>query len=140
MMILSIESVDGDSHSIDLIYIIQASGLSIAIGIDDVKIVVCVLEKLMTLTLNLPSELEQYLLHEARKQGISLEAVTLQLLTNAIPTKQKQAEAVNLLQSWLDDEDDEEQQETGRYLIHSLDEDRLSERKLFPLEMKGVTW
>ena len=114
--------------------------MSIAIGIDDVKIVVCVLEKLMTLTLNLPSELEQYLLHEARKQGISLEAVTLQLLTNAIPTKQKQAEAVNLLQSWLDDEDDEEQQETGRYLIHSLDEDRLSERKLFPLEMKGVTW
>ena len=65
--------------------------------------------------------------------------MTLQLLTNAIPTRQKQAEAVNMLQSWLDDEDDEEQQETGRYLIHSLNEDR-SERKLFPLEMKGVTW
>jgi hypothetical protein len=45
-----------------------------------------------------------------------------------------------LLQSWLDDEDDEEQQETGRYLIEALDEDRLSDRKLFPLELKGVSW
>ncbi len=114
--------------------------MSIAIRIDDVKIMVCILEKIVTLTLNLPSELEQYLLHEAREQGISIEAMTLQLLTNAIPTKQKQAEAVKMLQSWLDDEDDEEQQETGRYLIQALDEDRLSERKLFPLEMKGVTW
>ncbi len=107
---------------------------------DRVKIMVCILEKLMTLTLNLPAELERYLLHEAREQGISIEAMTLQLLTNAIPTEQKQSEAVNLLQSWLDDEDDEEQQETGRYLIQALDEDRLSDRKLYPLEMKGVTW
>ena len=45
-----------------------------------------------------------------------------------------------LLQSWIDDEDREEQQETGQYLIDALDEDRLSERKLFPLELKGVTW
>jgi hypothetical protein len=94
----------------------------------------------MTLTLDLPSELEQYLLHEAQEQGISIEAMTLRLLTNSISTEQKQAQAVKLLQSWLDDEDDEEQQETGQYLIHALDEDRLSDRKLFPLEMKGVTW
>jgi hypothetical protein len=33
-----------------------------------------------------------------------------------------------------------EQQETGDYLIRVLDEDRLSERKLFPPELKGVTW
>jgi hypothetical protein len=65
--------------------------------------------------------------------------MTLKVLANSIPTNQKQSEAVNLLQSWLD-EDDEEQQETGQYLIQALDEDRLSERKLFPLEMKGITW
>jgi ribosomal protein S2 len=94
----------------------------------------------MTLTLDLPSELEQYLLHEANEQGISIEAMTLKVLANSIPTNQKQAEAVKLLQSWLDDEDDEEQQETGQYLIQALDEDRLSDRKLFPLEMKGITW
>ncbi|NEO38033.1 MAG: hypothetical protein F6J90_17535 [Moorea sp. SIOASIH] len=94
----------------------------------------------MTLTLNLPPELEQYLLQEAKQQGISLEAMALQLLANSILVRQKQAEAVNLLQSWIDDEDIEEQQQTGQYLIHALDQDRLSERELFPIEMKGVTW
>ncbi|MGK7893345.1 MAG: hypothetical protein AB4372_06900 [Xenococcus sp. (in: cyanobacteria)] len=94
----------------------------------------------MTLTINLPPELEEYLLQEANQQGISIEAVTLQLLTSSILNKQKQTEAVNLIQSWIDDEDVEEQQETGQFLIQALDEDRLSERKLFPIEMKGITW
>ncbi|WP_271253428.1 hypothetical protein [Pseudanabaena sp. Chao 1811] len=94
----------------------------------------------MTLTLNLPSEVEQYLLQEANQKGISIESVTLDLLTSFILLRQKQAKAVNLIQSWIDDEDIEEQQETGEYLIHALDEDRLSERKLFPVEMKGITW
>ncbi|HYW19493.1 MAG TPA: hypothetical protein VE956_09300 [Nodularia sp. (in: cyanobacteria)] len=79
-------------------------------------------------------------MQEANKQGLSVEAVTLQVLTDSILLKQKRAESVNLLQSWLDDEDVEEQQETGQYLINPLDEDRLSERKLFPLKMKGITW
>lgn len=92
----------------------------------------------MTLTLHLPPELEQYLLQEASQQGLSVEAVTLQLLTNLILLRQ-QTKAVSLLQSWIDDEDIEEQQETGQYLIRVLDEDR-SERKLFPFEMKGITW
>jgi len=66
--------------------------------------------------------------------------VTLELLTSFILLRQKQTKAVNLIQSWIDDEDIEEQQETGQYLICALDEDRLSDRKLFPVEMKGVTW
>jgi hypothetical protein len=94
----------------------------------------------MTLILNLPLEVEQYLLQEANQQGLSIESLTLQLLTSLILLKQKQAKAVNVLQSWIDDEDIEEQQETGQYLICALDEDRLSERKLFPMEMKGITW
>jgi hypothetical protein len=94
----------------------------------------------MPLTLNLPPELEQYLLQEAKQQELSVEAVVLRLLENSLLLKQKQVEAVNLLQSWIDDEDVDEQQATGEYLIHALDEDRLSERKLFPAELKGVTW
>ena len=94
----------------------------------------------MTLNLNLSPELEQYLLQEANQHGLSVEVLALQLLTNSILLKQKQSEAVNLLQSWIDDEDAEEQQETGQYLIHALDNDRLSERKLFPSELKGITW
>ncbi len=49
----------------------------------------------MTLTLDLPAELEQYLLQEAKEQGVSLEAMTLRLLTNSILTKQKPAEVVS---------------------------------------------
>ena len=94
----------------------------------------------MTLTLNLPSDVEKYLLQEANQQGISIESVTLKLLTNLITLREKQAKAVNLLQSWIDDEDIEDQQETGQFLIRALDEDRLSERKLFPTEMKGLSW
>ena len=94
----------------------------------------------MTLTLDLPSEVEQYLLQEANQKGLSIESVTLQLLTSFMVSRQKQIKAVNLLQSWMDDEDIEEQKETGQYLIRALDEDRLSDRKLFPVEMKGVTW
>jgi hypothetical protein len=41
-----------------------------------------------------------------------------------------------MLQSWIDDE--EEQQEIGQYLINALDEDRLSDRKLFPMKLKGI--
>ncbi|GAB4340803.1 MAG: hypothetical protein OHK0047_32150 [Leptolyngbyaceae cyanobacterium] len=63
----------------------------------------------MTLTLNLSPELEQYLLQEANQHGLSVEALALQLLTNPILLKQRQTEAVNLLQSWLDSEDEEEQ-------------------------------
>jgi hypothetical protein len=94
----------------------------------------------MTLELNLPTELEQYLLQESQQQGLSVESVTLQLLTSSILLKRKQTETVNLIQSWIDDPDTEEQQETGKYLIHALDEDRISDRRLFPVEMKGVTW
>ncbi|MGI0487902.1 hypothetical protein ACN4EK_20870 [Pantanalinema rosaneae CENA516] len=94
----------------------------------------------MTLTLNLSPELEQYLLQEASQNGLSVEALALQLLTNSILLKQKQTEAVNLLQSWIDDEGEGEQQETGQYLIQALDDDRLSDRKLFPAELKGISW
>ena len=36
------------------------------------------------------------------------------------------------LQSWIDDPDANEQEETGDFLARALDEDRPSERKLFP--------
>ena len=45
-----------------------------------------------------------------------------------------------LIRSWMDDEDAGEQRETIEYLVRTLDEDRLSGRKLFPEELKGKTW
>jgi hypothetical protein len=94
----------------------------------------------MTLTLNLTPEIEQYLIQQAQEHGLSTEAYTLQLLTEYILAKEKQTKLVTLLQSWVDADDTEEQQETGEYLISALDQDRLSDRQLFPDELKGVTW
>ncbi|MEM7794829.1 MAG: hypothetical protein AAF579_10300 [Cyanobacteria bacterium P01_C01_bin.118] len=94
----------------------------------------------MTLTLDLPADLEQYLIQEAQQQGLSVETVTLQLLTSSIILKQRQVDTVNLLQSWIDDDDTEDQQETGQYLFQSLDADRLANRPLFPTELQGITW
>jgi hypothetical protein len=94
----------------------------------------------MTLTLNVPPEIERQLDRKAREQGLSIEAYALQLLSESITVREKSTKLVNLLQSWIDENDTQEQQETGEYLIQSLDEDRLSDRKLFPDELKGVTW
>jgi hypothetical protein len=94
----------------------------------------------MALTLNLTSEIEQYLSQKATEKGFSLEAYVLKLLKDTILEQEKQTKLVNLLQSWIDEEDEQEQKETGEYLIEALDQDRLSERPLFPAELKGVTW
>lgn len=94
----------------------------------------------MTLTLDLSPELEQYLVQQANQHGLSVDVLALQLLTNSVLIRQKRAEAVDVLQSWIDDDDVKDQQETGQCLIRALDEDRFSDRKLFPLEMKGITW
>ncbi len=61
--------------------------------------------------------------------------------TSDINTSDDRADGlVQLIQSWMDEGDTDEQQETLDYLIHALDEDRLSNRKLFPEEMKGKSW
>jgi hypothetical protein len=90
----------------------------------------------MTLTLSIPPEIEQHLDRKAREQGLSTEAYALQLLSESVSIQEKSTKLVNLLQSWIDEDDTAEQQETGEYLIQALDEDRLSDRKLFPSELK----
>jgi hypothetical protein len=94
----------------------------------------------MTLTLHLPPELEQRLTQEAMRQGLALDAYTLQLLDKSLPPQDRRTELVTLLQLWIDEGNPEEQQETGEYLIRALDEDRLADRPLFPPDLKGVTW
>ncbi|MGH9841022.1 MAG: hypothetical protein ACREEM_19885 [Blastocatellia bacterium] len=48
--------------------------------------------------------------------------------------------AIEFLRYLREEDDPEEQRETMEYLIRVLDEDRPSNRKLFPEELKGVTW
>jgi len=60
----------------------------------------------MIVNLNLPPELEQRLAKEAAQHGLSVEAMTLQLLAASLNIKKNQAETVDMLQSWIDDEDE----------------------------------
>jgi len=60
----------------------------------------------MPLTLNLTSEIEQYLSQKARDKGLSLEDYVLKLLKDTILEQEKQTKLVNLLQSWIDEEDE----------------------------------
>ena len=46
----------------------------------------------------------------------------------------------SLMQLWMGEENTAEQRETLEYLLHALDEDRLSDRKLFPEELKDESW
>lgn len=94
----------------------------------------------MTLILTLTPELEQRLAQEAEQQGISLDQYALQLLERTLPSKDRRAKLVALIQSWIDDGDAAEHKATGDYLIQALDQDRLSDRELFPPELEGKTW
>ncbi|HYU34095.1 MAG TPA: hypothetical protein VEW48_18220 [Thermoanaerobaculia bacterium] len=93
----------------------------------------------MTLKIELNPELEQRLGREADRRGVPVETLTIELLDQHLPVEDRKAELVSLLQSWIDG-DTEEQRETGKYLVHALDEDRLSDRKLFPADLEGTTW
>lgn len=94
----------------------------------------------MALTLHLPPDLEQRLIQEATRHGLALDAYTIHLLDQSLLPKNRHTELVSLLQSWMDEGDPKEQQETGEYLIRALDEDRLADRPLFPPDLKDVTW
>ena len=83
----------------------------------------------MTLTLNLSQEEEQRLRDLAVQQGTDAQEVVLQAVRKLLPP-QTAADRVAALRTLLDD-DESEQRETGEYLKRVLDEDRLSDRKLF---------
>jgi len=57
-----------------------------------------------------------------------------------LPSKKPPQELAKLLQSWILEGDAQEQKETGEYLVQTLDQDRLSDRSLFPPELRGVSW
>jgi hypothetical protein len=94
----------------------------------------------MVFTLKIPTELEQRLREAARDRGLTVDAFTIEVLEQQIPRSGHRKELVSLLQAWINEPDmiGEDQAETA--LIQALNEDRLSDRPLFPPELKGITW
>ena len=75
------------------------------------------------------------------RSGLSLTNEELCDIARQAETARGHADGlVALIQSWIDGNDTAEQRETIEYLIHALDEDRLSDRKLFPRKLKGKSW
>jgi hypothetical protein len=52
----------------------------------------------------------------------------------------EQRDVIALLESWLDDTDDEEDRSSTEDLLQSLNAHRFSERSLFPEAQRGITW
>jgi len=94
----------------------------------------------MTLTLKLTQELEERLKQEASREGKPVEAYALELIGRHLRPDGQQVDLASLLESWITEGDAKEQRSTGDFLVRALDEDRPSDRPLFPPELKGITW
>lgn len=91
--------------------------------------------------LTLAPELEVRVKIESARLGLTPDKYATQVIAEHISEaeRERRAKAVALLQSWID-EDENSDEEYDDELLRMLDEDRLSERKLFPPEMKGISW
>ena len=94
----------------------------------------------MTLTLKLPTDLERRLAQEAGRTGVSAAEYALGLLEHSLAAHLDSTGLANLLESWLQEDAAETVQDDETDLTGTIDGDRLSDRPLFPPELKGVTW
>jgi hypothetical protein len=89
----------------------------------------------MTLQLTLPAELEERLRLEAERRGQPKELVALGLLDQHLPpaSDDRRAVAVALLHRWMEEDAmlTPEEASGNTEVLHALDEDRPSYRKLF---------
>jgi hypothetical protein len=101
----------------------------------------------MPLQLTLSPLIEERLRQEAARRGMSEEALAVQLLDQNLPSaagdKASAVERAARLQALFEQWDAEARaagEELGDEFYPGLDEARTSNRKLFPEELKGITW
>lgn len=93
------------------------------------------------MSLTLTPELEERVKREAIRHGMSLDEYAIQALDESLSKieQERREKAIALLQSWIE-EDESSDDGYDEEFLKMIDEDRLSERKLFPPEMKGISW
>ncbi len=85
-------------------------------------------------------DLEERLKQEAVREGLPLDEYALKVLGEHISrTEKARKEKNSLLQSWIEEDDDPREGYDDEF-FRLLDDDRLSDRKLFPPELKGISW
>jgi len=93
-----------------------------------------------TLTLALPADLEQRLQAAAQAHGIAPAEYAVQVLLDTLAEEERRQQTIAMLDAWRKEADDEEDRAAYEELTKALDEDRPSYRKLFPPELKGISW
>ena len=95
----------------------------------------------MTLTLTLAPELELRLKQEAARRGVPPEQCALKALDEHLPgdAQARAARLAELFKQWNEEEVDESEALDDEFFRH-MDENRPAGAKLFPPELKGVTW
>src|SRR5260370_40449572 len=94
----------------------------------------------MRLQLSLPAELEDRLRREAERQGIAPVAVTLKLLDEHLPPTKRPATLPGLFEQWQAEDESAADGNPDYDFFQALDAARTSNRKLFPPELKGISW
>ena len=88
----------------------------------------------MSVTLNLPPNIEKRVQTEAARQSLTVADYLLRLHENTVPDDDavvRRENSLSLLRSVSDIGDEEEQKATFDFLKAAVDEDRLSDRKRF---------
>lgn len=95
----------------------------------------------MTLTLTLPNDLEQNLSQEARRLGLTPDRYAVRVLERNIPAIDQRQKLMAILETRIAEaECSSDEADDSDALLRAIDDDRLSDRPLYPPEMKGVTW
>jgi hypothetical protein len=94
----------------------------------------------MTLQLTLPGPLEERLRQEAERRGLSADAVTLKLLDEHLPRPELPVALRTMFQQWEQEDESTQDDDPGYDFFRALDAARTSNRKLFPAELKGISW
>lgn len=94
----------------------------------------------MSIPITLPPELETRLKWEATRRGVPPEAYAAQLLDQHLPHVSHAAILQALFGDWEAEDKANEDDVSADQFFQALDEDRPSDRKLFPADLKGITW
>jgi hypothetical protein len=91
----------------------------------------------MTLTLELSPDLEKRLSREAAVLGVPVERYAIEVLEQNSLAATRREGLAGELQSWIDAA---AASSPNNAILHELDAERPSDRRLYPPELQGVTW
>lgn len=93
----------------------------------------------MAMQIVVPLELEERLRQEADRQGQTSDALALKILDQQLPpadprtVEERRAAVIAMLEQWAEEDESltDEELASNADLLRAIDEDRLSDRKLF---------